>query len=253
MGRDAQPGERSWLCADFNPRAPCGARLRLAKHYEAGAKFQSTRPVWGATAADTNADFLFRISIHAPRVGRDCSRLSEYPLCSHFNPRAPCGARPAVLPPSVKSVLISIHAPRVGRDCRYGRQTVRRAIFQSTRPVWGATLAFVFYPSEIPYFNPRAPCGARLFISNFAVFHVYFNPRAPCGARPDCHRPQRLRMHFNPRAPCGARPAFRSLSIRSCSFQSTRPVWGATIVRRFVTLVDFNFNPRAPCGARRDR
>ena len=34
-------------------------------------KFQSTRPVWGATALVHSFYLLFLISIHAPRVGRD--------------------------------------------------------------------------------------------------------------------------------------------------------------------------------------
>ena len=33
----------------FNPRAPCGARLLLARVVTESLKFQSTRPVWGAT------------------------------------------------------------------------------------------------------------------------------------------------------------------------------------------------------------
>ena len=57
-------------------------------------KFQSTRPVWGATSL-TNA---------------------PYGLRRNFNPRAPCGARPSVTVQIASSIAISIHAPRVGRD-----------------------------------------------------------------------------------------------------------------------------------------
>ena len=35
------------------------------------AKFQSTRPVWGATKLRGIYSRAHRISIHAPRVGRD--------------------------------------------------------------------------------------------------------------------------------------------------------------------------------------
>ena len=55
--------------------------------------FQSTRPVWGATAADVGRQFWITISIHAPRMGRDAVRID----LDH-------------------RIMISIHAPRMGRD-----------------------------------------------------------------------------------------------------------------------------------------
>ena len=39
--------------------------------------FQSTRPVWGATAALFMFSSFPRVSIHAPRVGRDTFRTSS--------------------------------------------------------------------------------------------------------------------------------------------------------------------------------
>ena len=56
--------------------------------------FQSTRPVWGATNAMISKGITAKISIHAPRVGRDgdCVRST------------------------LDRTRISIHAPRVGRD-----------------------------------------------------------------------------------------------------------------------------------------
>ena len=34
-------------------------------------------------------------------------------------------------------------------------------------------------------------------------------------------------------------------------FQSTLPVWGATLALAFGTYKKWNFNPRSPCGERR--
>ena len=34
--------------------------------------------------------------------------------------------------------------------------------FQSTLPVWGATIKHDFLREDEPYFNPRSPCGERL-------------------------------------------------------------------------------------------
>ena len=83
----------------------------------------------------------------------------------HFNPRAPCGARPTIsgqdkalgLFQSTRPVRgatalptrkeaqqnISIHAPRAGRDYFKGEVILRHVEFQSTRPVRGATTAHV--------------------------------------------------------------------------------------------------------------
>ncbi len=80
-------------------------------------------------------------------------------------------------------------------------------------------------------------------------------------------------MRFNPRAPCGARLASFESAAAIWSFQSTRPVRGATHLpvlrgrRRHVSIhapragrdpartgasrPQARFNPRAPCGARR--
>ena len=78
----------------FNPRAPYGARHKLLVNVRLRLEFQSTRPVWGATATlvaggltingfqstrpvwgatlpAQRAQPAGRISIHAPRMGRD--------------------------------------------------------------------------------------------------------------------------------------------------------------------------------------
>ena len=127
-----------------------------------------------------------------------------------------------------------------------------RILFQSTRPVWGATPRRAKLWPRPKSFNPRAPCGARPgWLSAFGT-RLSFNPRAPCGARRklarikatallvSIHAPRVGRdeqpavvmvpkSSFNPRAPCGARPGSAP----------SRPI-------------GFCFNPRAPCGARHE-
>ena len=56
------------------------------------------------------------VSIHAPRAGRDGLVCADFGDFCRFNPRAPCGARPVRM---VAAGVISV--------------------FQSTRPVRGAT------------------------------------------------------------------------------------------------------------------
>ena len=44
----------------------------MDKAYHAFEQFQSTLPVWGATAPISGLSVGINISIHAPRVGSDC-------------------------------------------------------------------------------------------------------------------------------------------------------------------------------------
>ena len=94
VGRDVQPVTSRIITPSFNPRAPCGARLRN----------------WGTTD-DPNP-----VSIHAPRVGRDWWYMLYDDAYARFNPRAPCGARHEADEDGFIPVYVSIHAPRVGRD-----------------------------------------------------------------------------------------------------------------------------------------
>ena len=50
VGRDHRDHPLSSAAGYFNPRAPCGARRPYALLYAYSVQFQSTRPVWGATA-----------------------------------------------------------------------------------------------------------------------------------------------------------------------------------------------------------
>ena len=123
--------------------------------------FQSTLPVWGATKLHRLVLDCRDISIHAPRVGSDVIPPLSWPHPADFNPRSPCGERPMLLIPCSTSRQISIHAPRVGSD-RIRLPTLSALLsFQSTLPVWGATLRFLALFVRLGHFNPRSPCGER--------------------------------------------------------------------------------------------
>ena len=101
-------------------------------------QFQSTRPERGATCLISGGKITNRVSIHAPRAGRDDDFME-----------IPC------------AMFVSIHAPRAGRDrqCYCNNRNLRRfnprapsgarlpqfngitagEPFQSTRPERGAT------------------------------------------------------------------------------------------------------------------
>ena len=85
--------------------------------------FQSTLPVWGATATNKVHTVNKLISIHAPRVGSDEGLRQDMENQGDFNPRSPCGERHLRLAMITQMYYISIHAPRVGSDVL--RQTQR--------------------------------------------------------------------------------------------------------------------------------
>ena len=104
------------------------------------------------------------------------------------------------------SFVISIHAPLAGRDI-------------SAKPC----------PIKHKHFNPRAPCGARLYHVTFHGQSHVISIHAPLAGR-DCATNAQTNntSHFNPRAPCGARLS-RLWRVRyMLAFQSTRPLRGAT-------------------------
>ena len=102
----------------FNPRSPCGERLNAQTKDNPNLRFQSTLPVWGATLPTLTRPAPRAISIHAPRVGSDRIAIDGKQL----------------------TIKISIHAPRVGSDDILIWRQRDWKLFQSTLPVWGATL-----------------------------------------------------------------------------------------------------------------
>jgi len=117
-----------------------GATAGAQEKANTAEAFQSTLPVWGATLWTCFHITAIVISIHAPRVGSDFSKATIRFSWSHFNPRSPCGERPALRLQDDGTAPISIHAPRVGSDCAIQDLRKYKLLFQSTLPVWGATL-----------------------------------------------------------------------------------------------------------------
>ena len=147
------------------------------------------------------------ISIHASRMGCDgpVLRCGEHDF--YFNPRIPYGMR---------------HAPP---PC-----TIRLPKFQSTHPVWDATRSARPLPRR-SYFNPRIPYGMRPPARIMAWCSTNFNPRIPYGMRliflslasVSCR-------YFNPRIPYGMRQIRKVKMLVLREFQSTHPVWDATLM-----------------------
>ena len=174
---------------NFNPRTPCGVRRgTLRSTLEKRSEFQSTHPVWGATAVLCVPHLSAGISIHAPRVGCDDPIPWVYEMdckISIHAPRVGCDAKRYGLEESI--FLISIHAPRVGCDGEGPTGALRSRPFQSTHPVWGATVAPPAPAGPVPNFNPRTPCGVRHDLGEKAADTAKFQSTHPVwGATCEC-------------------------------------------------------------------
>ena len=191
------------------------------------------------------------ISIHAPLAGRDAAPTRLRSEALYFNPRAPCGARPArrrsrrrargisIHAPlagrdwieddaHVPTVGISIHAPLAGRDRRDRFGAVYFYRISIHAPLAGRDARGLLPPLTVKI-SIHAPLAGRDSIRNTFIPRVtHFNPRAPCGARHDDRHADGGLKYFNPRAPCGAR---RDTLEAHSGYKR-------------------HFNPRAPCGAR---
>ena len=216
-------------CLDFNPRAPCGARPCAFLIDHINANISTHAPLAGRDSI--TLIILICISIFQPT--RPLRGATYYGLVRryvfyHFNPRAPCGARPGgracntptflfqptrplrgatdIFCSSVWIETISTHAPLAGRDSSIWVLFLLLSIFQPTRPLRGATIAPVLLWNTAP-FQPTRP----------------------------------LR---------GATRNLRALPLRNSVFQPTRPLRGATFVAFGMEVINDDFNPRAPCGAR---
>ena len=77
-----------------------------------------------------------------------------------------------------------------------------------------------------------ASCGHR------PPFWRHFNPRSPCGERPCRELRTEDQRHFNPRSPCGERHSESRSATPAPKFQSTLPVWGATLRRDRRVIAD---------------
>ena len=123
-------------------------------------------------------------------------------------------------------------------------------LFQSTLPVWGATHGTCYPVRHITNFNPRSPCGERLDMTKIARNIVYFNPRSPCGERRPRYDNSSSFVGFQSTLPVwGATIPTRLVGYRYI-FQSTLPVWGATLFNLLTIVKLKHFNPRSPCGER---
>ena len=87
-----------------------------------------------------------------------------------FNPRAPCGARHARRLVRWQLEGISTHAPLAGRDALTVNLWYYTESISTHAPLAGRDVRWMACFVLSANFNPRAPCGARLFVPNRLVW-----------------------------------------------------------------------------------
>ena len=232
--------------------------------------FQSTPPVWGATLTTCGFRETQNISIHAPRVGGDpgcmtasraifyfnprppcggrpCRGISWAGTALYFNPRPPCGGRPSLVHQVDDAGSISIHAPRVGGDFTVKDDVSKLSKFQSTPPVWGATEEWTSTSTPWSFQSTPPVWGATSAWTMGLPLRQNFNPRPPWGGRrlrpQACPCPTATISIHAPRVGGDDRGGHGRYA--PVPFQSTPPVWGATLV--FVITSDLcNISIHAP-------
>ena len=168
----------------------------------------------------------------------------------YFNPRAPCGARPASPPFCGHEWPFQSTRPMRGAT-QILRCDMAGKVFQSTRPMRGATGNHAQIKQPKTDFNPRAPCGARRGVVILRAPVVRISIHAPHAGRDNSLCISRDRpTDFNPRAPCGARPDTNHDFIKSFTISIHAPHAGRDQTSAELPAAATYFNPRAPCGAR---
>ena len=174
----------------------------------------------------TNVGSVFQST--RPVWGATSSHPLTPPQCWSFNPRAPCGAR-----------------------LLYGLSCLQIIEFQSTRPVWGATDSGCSCSKAVKFQSTRPVWGATGTCSPFCVAYAVSIHAPRVGRDRGCLPSDQARKRFNPRAPCGARRAEDCGYTPQPTFQSTRPVWGATNLEAFCWSSSWFQSTRPVWGATR--
>ena len=234
----------------FNPRSPCGERLRCSFQLLQAFSISIHAPRAGSDKGSTLDAMPLFISIHAPRAGSDKgSTLDAMPL------------------------FISIHAPRAGSDALRSHSSFFGDVFQSTLPVRGATIIadYIKLCQAISIHAPRAGSDdiRGCTYGSFASFQSTLPVR---GATAAFIIWVFLKSTFQSTLPVRGATSKTCADGRGRSFQSTLPVRGATdfFLMIFSLLVIsihapragsdrirrrdhprfLHFNPRSPCGER---
>ena len=167
----------------ISTHAPLAGRdIPFRRHSRRGLLISTHAPLAGRDGKGFLCLRQVKISTHAPLAGRDFIFSSSACVAFYFNPRAPCGARPSKYPCMHRDKYFNPRAP-CGARLTQSKLSDLQAEFQPTRPLRGATHA-EHARRLMVVISTHAPLAGRDISGKKRAPHRwYFNPRAPCGAR----------------------------------------------------------------------
>ena len=218
---------RRWS-SSFNPRSPCGERRSSRPSTSPSASFNPRSPCGERRWRDLHQALLQRVSTHAPLAGSDGYSCSRPRLSSLFQPTLPLRGATGHGRRRHQEADVSTHAPLAGSDGPHLELLNVVLVVSTHAPLAGSDPRTFRCRSRQACFNPRSPCGERLFGFLLLVCLDEFQPTLPLrGATPwRWHRKSSARVSTH--APLAGSDA------------STRARSGAVRC----------FNPRSPCGER---
>ncbi len=122
------------------------------------------------------------VSIHALRVECDLHTYQPGNYPCGFNPRTPCGVRPAL---SAMTGITKSFNPRTPCGVRPLTTSgmLYAILFQSTHSVWSATPTIMKRWYSIQFQSTHSVWSATCAKSPGYLRNGCFNPRTPCGVR----------------------------------------------------------------------
>ena len=146
----------------FNPLAPCGAR-------------QGVQGPQGETGP---------FSIHSPLAGRDAVTFILIGCVPKFSIHSPLAGRDTSFDVLAKIINpFSIHSPLAGRDYIPIHSKQTPLPFSIHSPLAGRDPAQAPPPRAKAFFNPLAPCGARLAARRNNALAWWFSIHSPLAGR----------------------------------------------------------------------
>ena len=202
----AIPGRMGMCTVHFNPRSPCGERRP---------------PAYPWTPSPG-------ISTHAPRAGSDRLQYGDLQQVRRISTHAPRAGSDGL--PKLRAVInldISTHAPRAGSDVDHVIVLVG-VLISTHAPRAGSDSGHFFWGQWAGDFNPRSPCGERLY-------------------KPDLYP---VILQFQPTLPVRGATALLYHRPKPCSISTHAPRAGSDIRTWPTKSLPTDFNPRSPCGER---
>ena len=197
----------------FQPTRPLRGATVLARRGSRGLGFQPTRPLRGATKQTTKMAWDKKFQPTRPLRGATSISSHQASARAAFQPTRPLrGATgPAAAEPD--RVCISTHAPLAGRD------PARRRSAASWR-----------------YFNPRAPCGARLPLLDALDKLLPFQPTRPLRGATCVEAVLRARVAISTHAPLAGRDYQVIYADGAKKISTHAPLAGRDGLRRVIRM-----------------